>query len=63
MTVLGLLNGMIGIAALMLPVIGLTSGYLTSIWICLLIGVISYYTAELIVIHLGKAKNIQKSIL
>ena len=62
-TVLGLLNGMIGITALMLPVIGLTTGYITTIWVTLIIGFISYYTAYLIVLHLGNAKNIKESIL
>ena len=63
MTVLGLLNGMIGITALMLPILGITTGYLNTIWVCLGIGLITYYTAYLIVLHLGKAKNMKECIL
>ena len=63
MTVLGLLNGMIGTSCLVLPVIGQTAGYITTLWVCLLIGFASYYTAYLIVLHLGKAKSIKECIL
>ena len=63
MTTLGLLNGMIGTSCLLLPIIGLTVGYLTTIWVCILIGSICYYTAHLIILHLGKAKDIKECIL
>jgi hypothetical protein len=63
MTVLGLVNGMVGSSCLVLPVVGLTAGYITTIWVCLIIGYISYYTAYLIVLHLGKGRNIKESIL
>ena len=59
MTILGLVNGMVGSSCLILPIIGLTAGWLTTIWVCLLTGYVSYYTAYLIVVHLGKAKNIK----
>ena len=54
---------MIGISALILPVVGLQTGYLTIVWVCLLMGYISYYTASLIVVHMGQSKNIKESIL
>jgi hypothetical protein len=55
MTVLGLANGMIGGTILVLPIIGLTTGYISSLPVCLLMGAVSCYTAYLIVLHLGKA--------
>lgn len=54
MTVVGLLNGMLGGTILVLPLIGLTTGYFTSLAVCLLMGTISFYTAYLIMLHLGK---------
>jgi amino acid permease len=63
MTVAGLLNGMVGGTILVLPIVGLSTGYLTTIIICLMLGFISYYTAHLIVVHLGKAKNMTECIL
>jgi hypothetical protein len=63
MTVAGLLNGMIGGTILVLPIIGMTSGYITTILICSFVGFVSYYTAHLIVVHLGKAKNMTECIL
>ena len=48
---------------LVLPVMGLTAGYITSIWVNLLVGFISYYTASLIITHLGKGKNMKESVL
>ena len=63
MTILGLLNGMIGTSCLLLPIIGITAGYITTIWVCLVIGYISYYTAYLIVLHMGKGKNVKDCIL
>ena len=63
MIVMGLTNGMIGGTILVLPLIGLTTGYVTTIWVTLLIGFISYYTARLIVTHLGKGKQIKDCIM
>ena len=54
-----LIIGMTGFNGLILPVMGLTSGYITSIWVNLLVGYISYYTASLIITHLGKSKNMK----
>lgn len=63
MTVIGLVNGMIGGTCLVLPQIGLKTGYLTTIIVCAVTGFISYYTAYLIVLHLGKGKQIKDCIL
>ena len=59
MIVIGLTNGMIGGTILVLPLIGVHTGYITVIWVSVLVGFISYYTARLIATHLGKGKNIQ----
>lgn len=63
MAICGLLNGMIGGTILLLPIIGLTTGYLMSCISCLLLGLISYYSANLIVTHLGTAKNMTECVM
>jgi hypothetical protein len=47
----------------LLPVIGIKSGYITTLIVSLIIGYINYYTAQLIVMHLGKEKDIRKAVL
>jgi hypothetical protein len=63
MTVAGLLNGMLGGTILVLPVIGMATGSITTILIYCFIGFLSYYTAHLIVVHLGKAKDMTECVL
>jgi amino acid permease len=63
MTVCGLLNGMLGGTILILPLVGLKTGYMTTFVITSFIGFISYYTAKLIVVHLGNARNMKECIL
>ena len=58
-----LIIGMTAFNHLILPVMGLTAGYITSIQVNLLVGYSSYYTASLIISHLGKSKNMKESIL
>ena len=62
MTTLGLVNGMIGSGVLVLPVVGISAGIFTTIWITLVIGFMAYYTADLFVLHLGRGKNMRESI-
>jgi len=62
-TVLGLVNGMIGGTILVLPIIGLGTGYIGSMLVCVVMGWISFYTAYLIIQHLGKSKSIKECIL
>jgi hypothetical protein len=50
---------MIGGTILVLPVLGLTAGYLLSPLLIIMMGTISLYTAYLIIVHLGKEKNIK----
>ena len=59
MTTLGLVNGMIGSGVLVLPVVGISAGIFTTIWITLVIGFMAYYTADLLVLHLGRGKNMR----
>lgn len=61
--VLGLVNGMIGSGFLILPVVGISAGWFTTIWVTILVGYMAYYTAYLVVVHLGKARNIKDSFL
>jgi amino acid permease len=63
MTIAGLLNGMVGGTILVLPIIGMSTGYLTTVLVSSILGFISYYTGNLVVVHLGKAKNMTESIL
>jgi len=62
-TVFGLANGMIGGTILVLPILGITTGYIISPLLIIVMGFISLYTAYLVVVHLGKEKNIKESIL
>jgi len=54
-TVLGLVNGMMGGTILVLPIIGLASGYISSLLGCFIMGIISCYTVYIIVLHIGKS--------
>ena len=64
-TTVGLVNGMISGAGIcvVLPQLGLAAGWITTLWVCSLTGLISYYTARLIVTHLGKGNTIKDCIL
>ncbi len=62
-TVAGLVNAMIGGTMLVIPILAMNSGYLDWIIGCLVICCITFYTAYLLVHHLGKAKNIKYLIL
>ena len=62
-TVLGLTNGMLGGTCLVLPILGISTGWTTTIWVCLLCGFIAYYTARVMVTHLGKSKHMKNSVL
>jgi hypothetical protein len=62
-TVLGMLNGMLCVNAIVLPTLGLSAGWVTTIWSNFLIGYLLYYTAYLIIKHMGKSKNMKYSIL
>lgn len=63
MTVVGLVNGMIGGTILVLPIIGIQTGFIMTLIVCAGLGFLTYYTCYLIILHLGKAENITISIL
>lgn len=44
MSILGLLNGMVGGTILVLPLIGIETGYITIILVCVVFGFITAYT-------------------
>ena len=52
-SVLGLVNGMISTTILVLPCIALVAGSVSSVLLCLLFGLTTYYTAHLLVLHIG----------
>ena len=56
-------NGMIGGTVLVLPVLALTAGFLTSILTTIAMGIIIGYTAYLTVLHLGRKGHFKQSIL
>jgi hypothetical protein len=58
-----MINGMLGGSALFLPVAGLAAGWFTSLWTLFLVGFLLYYTAALIITHLGKAINMKYAVL
>jgi hypothetical protein len=62
-TVVGLVSSMIGIAGMFLPIMGMQAGWFTSFWTNLVVAFLTYYTASLMVSHLGTSKNIKASIL
>lgn len=54
---------MIGGTVLVLPILALHAGYVNMTVICFIMGMMSYYTAYLIISHVGVSKDIQVSIL
>lgn len=56
-------SAIISFNGLILPVIGLVAGYVDSIIVIMVVGFCTYYTASLIVVHLGKSRSIQENIL
>lgn len=63
LTILGLVNGMIGGTILVLPIMGIYTGYITTLIVCISLGYLTYYTSYLIILHLGKSQNISISVL
>jgi amino acid permease len=57
MTVIAMVNGMIGGLILILPVMALESGWLLTLIVLLVTGFISYYSCYLCVLHTGDASD------
>ena len=54
---------MIGGTILVLPLLGLKTGFITTFIVSSLVGYISYYTANFYAVHLGKEKDIREAVL
>jgi amino acid permease len=53
MTVLSLINGMIGGFILLIPVLALQTGYISTLIIIFVTGTFSYYSSYLYISHVG----------
>lgn len=54
---------MVGGTILVLPLLGIQTGYITTIIVSFVVGYISYYTALIYIVHLGKEKDIRQALL
>jgi hypothetical protein len=63
MTVIGMVNGMIGGLILILPVYALDAGYILTFIIMLTTGVFSFYSCYLCVMHMGDQPDLDYAIL
>jgi len=61
--VLIIVSGMVGTSCMVIPIISLNVGWLTIILTNVIVSFILYYTASLIVTHLGHAISMKESIL
>jgi amino acid permease len=62
MVVLSLVNGMIGGLILILPVLALQGGYLSTFFVIGITGLFSYYSAKLCVLHIGNSSDLDMAI-
>ena len=63
MTVLALVNGMIGGSILVIPLMSLQAGWAETILVILFTGIFSYYSCCLSIIHLGDQKDLDLALL
>lgn len=59
---MALLNGMLGGTILVLPLIGINTGYLIIPLITIYFGSLSGYTTYLLVIHIGHSKTLKSAV-
>jgi amino acid permease len=62
LTVIGMVNGMIGGFILILPVNALNAGYAFTLIVITIVGAFSYYSCYLCVAHLGDQKDLDYSM-
>lgn len=62
-TLVGLINGMIGIVMPVIPILAQDAGYVDWMIACIFLATTICYTGYLLVKHLGKSKNIKYLIL
>jgi amino acid permease len=63
MTVVGMVNGMIGGLILILPVLALGAGYILTFIVILVTGIFSLYSCYLCVVHMGDQPDLDFAIL
>ena len=63
MTVVAIVNGMIGVAILVLPEASLKAGWLTIIFIIFIAAIFSFYSCYIGLIHLGDQKDLDTALL
>lgn len=63
MTILGMVNGMIGGLILILPVYALEAGYIMTLIVIAVTCIFSYYSCYLCIIHMGKEVDLDYAIL
>lgn len=63
MTIVAMVNGMIGGLILLLPVFALNAGYLLTLIVILFTGIFSYYSCYLCLLHLGDQPDLDYTIL
>ena len=63
MTVVGMVNGMIGGLILILPLLALQAGYILTLIILIITGSFSYYSCYLCIIHMGDQPDLDYAIL
>lgn len=63
MTVIGMVNGMIGGLILILPVYALQAGYILTLIVIFATGIFSYYSCYLCIIHMGPEIDLDYAIL
>lgn len=63
MVIIGMVNGMIGGVILVLPLLTLNTGTVTTGIIIILSGIFSYYSCMLCVKHLGTFSDLDEAIL
>ena len=62
-TVVALVNGMIGGSILVLPLVALEAGWISSIFIIFVTGFFSYYSCYLSMAHLGDQEDLDSALL
>jgi len=63
MTIVGMVNGMIGGLILILPVLALDAGYVLTLIVIFVTGIFSFYSCYLCVIHMGDQPDLDYAIL
>jgi amino acid permease len=63
MTILAIINGMIGGSILVLPIVSMDGGYILTLIIILFVGIFSFYSCYISIIHLGDQHDLDQTLL